>query len=98
MEKELAEFCGIVAGDGHVDKNNSQITITGHPTNDLEYFNFHLIPLIKRLFNKSPKLEDYGSFIRVRVNSKDSCNLLNKLGFPSGEKGDKLVFPTKIQK
>jgi len=46
--KELAEFIGIVLGDGSITKN--QVTITLHYKDDKEYGRF-VVNLIKKLFN-----------------------------------------------
>ena len=48
FSKELAEFVGIVMGDGGI--TNRQITITLHDKDDKAYSQF-VVPLIKRLFN-----------------------------------------------
>lgn len=49
--KELAEFVGIVLGDGSISKR--QITITLHSHDDREYSQF-VIKLIKKLFKLKP--------------------------------------------
>jgi len=46
--KDLAEFVGIVLGDGSISK--SQVTITLHQKDDKEYSEF-VVELIKKLFN-----------------------------------------------
>ncbi|MFH2021620.1 MAG: LAGLIDADG family homing endonuclease [archaeon] len=50
---ELAEFIGILTGDGHVsfEKTKNKIVITGNATTDLAYYNNYLLPLLKNLFN-----------------------------------------------
>jgi hypothetical protein len=51
--KELAEFVGIVLGDGGISKY--QLTITLHSKDDKEYGNY-VIDLIERLFNVTPSV------------------------------------------
>jgi len=48
FSKELAEFVGIIIGDGGITKN--QVTITLNSKDDKEYIKF-VIALIKKLFN-----------------------------------------------
>jgi len=48
FSEKLAEFVGIILGDGGISK--SQITITLHSENDKEYSRF-VVNLIKKLFN-----------------------------------------------
>lgn len=48
FSEELAEFVGIILGDGSIGK--SQISITFHSENDKEYGGF-VVNLIKKLFN-----------------------------------------------
>lgn len=54
--EELAEFIGIVLGDGHLHKKENCITITGSLF-DIYYYNETVIPLIKSLFNIAPSLK-----------------------------------------
>ena len=53
--QKLAELLGVILGDGHLDKNDNRVTITGS-LEDFIYYKNHLIPLIKSLFNVDPKL------------------------------------------
>ena len=95
---EFAEFYGILMGDGHVCGINNQITITGHPINDYEYYLNYLLPLIKTLFKKDVQIHNYGNFIRIFMNGKDICQLLAHLKFPRGRKGKFLVIPRCFSK
>ncbi|QQG38894.1 MAG: hypothetical protein HYS32_00300 [Candidatus Woesearchaeota archaeon] len=50
---ELAEFIGIMLGDGNLTKakaGNYQIRIVGHIENGKEHLSYHVAPLAKRLF------------------------------------------------
>ena len=53
VSKELAEFVGILLGDGGITKN--QITITLHAVDDKEYKNF-VVKLITKLFGIKPAI------------------------------------------
>ena len=57
--KELAEFFGILAGDGYIsfEKDRTQeIKISGHSIDDKDYHVNYICPLIKKLFGLLPKI------------------------------------------
>jgi len=63
---DLAEFIGILLGDGSIGRYESRIgnstktqyrvKVTGDASEDLPYFKDFLVPLLERIFNKKPKL------------------------------------------
>jgi intein/homing endonuclease len=68
MTEDLAEFIGVVVGDGHVESRNRfrygrwqkvyEIGITGN-LHEYEYYERHVNPLIRRLFNVNFTLTKY---------------------------------------
>ena len=52
----LAEFIGIMLGDGGIYENNnvSQIRITGNSEKEIKYFIDFLKPMVENLFGISP--------------------------------------------
>lgn len=88
---ELAEFMGVLIGDGFIGKygNNRIIQITGHKIKDKEYYVNYLIPLIKRIFHIDPKFYTRDTCIRLTIHSKVIFNTINKkFDFPIGKKHD----------
>lgn len=53
--EELAYFCGILAGDGHIEVNPSKyrnrLYCSGNPRDEKDFYYLVLLPLVKRLFN-----------------------------------------------
>lgn len=82
---ELAEFFGIMMGDGGMSTN--QISITLHHKDDLEYIDF-VIKLIKKLFNFLPSIYHRPSYSvkNIVVSRINLVKYLNSLGLPIGNK------------
>jgi intein/homing endonuclease len=96
FSKELAEFFGILTGDGYINqyiypkRKVSVMEITGNKEKDFDYMKGHVCNLINGLFDISPKvyLREDQNTIRVIINSKEIFNKIKKIGFPSGNKGE----------
>ena len=64
MINELAEFMGILVGDGYIGKykndkgikRKQRIEIVGHSEHEREYLNGHVKYLLKELFNLEVKI------------------------------------------
>lgn len=87
-DKELAEFLGILLGDGNLNKSSNCITIVGS-LEELDYYNRTVIPLIGSLFEVKPKLRHRNdrNAIYIDFNSKQVMNYLSKeLGLVRGNK------------
>lgn len=69
--KELAEFIGIVIGDGYLYNNKRKYTIgiVGNPKTDLEYF-LKIQKLVSELFNIKTKIKTVGRGLRLIFGSK----------------------------
>lgn len=102
FSKELAEFVGIVLGDGGVTQR--QITITLHSEDDREYSKF-VVNLIKKLFNvsvgtyyrKDSKAVNYNisrtklvRFCIEKVGLKQGNKIKQQVDIPNWIKGNKL--------
>jgi len=78
--RKLAEFLGIILGDGNLNKKSNCITIVGS-LEDFYYHKNYVIPLIKSLFNVNPKLRkrnDRNAYY-IDFNSKHIMNYLTKV-------------------
>lgn len=97
INEDLAEFYGILIGDGCVSKFRSQgrlhyaIRVDGNSLTDIEYYNNHLKPLTERVVNRTVnvKFRKVGNCIFIMFEYKDFAVFLNsRLGFPFGKKGE----------
>lgn len=88
QKRKLAEFLGILLGDGNLHRKSNSITIVGS-LEDFYYYNNCVIPLIKSLFNINPKLKkrkDRNAFY-IYFYSKETMDYLTKdLGLVRGNK------------
>ena len=86
--RKLAEFLGIILGDGNLNKKSNCITIVGS-LEDFYYHKNHVVPLIKSLFDINPKLRkrnDRNAYY-IDFNSKNTMNYLTKVvGLVRGNK------------
>ncbi len=100
LTPEIAEMCGIVAGDGHLSRYISKkrtsymLVIAGHKQDDKEYFQ-----ILKELFQKSEvKLVDYeAKWGELRSYSKHTLIFFEGLGIPVGRKSDIVRMPEWIK-
>ena len=84
--KELAEFIGIMLGDGGLPGTH-QITITLNRKTDREYFNF-IVALLKKLFSVdcSVRYRKKGLGIDIVVSSTSLVDFLVESGLTTGSK------------
>ncbi len=107
LNENLAEFVGIVIGDGHLhhqirrDSNFYSLTISCNFTEDMDYFNNVINPLFEKLFNtklsviKNKKL-NYFNAVKC---SKSVVNFLNlNFSIPIGNKTSDIQIPQSILK
>lgn len=82
---ELAEFIGIMMGDGGI--STYQVTVTLHHIDDLEYASY-VATLIKKLFKEEPKIYHFPekSVNNIVVSRKELVDYLHELGLPVGNK------------
>lgn len=93
--KELAELCGIILGDGHLEapqkdnKNRSYaLKIAGHLEEDENYLSDYVSGMIQRLFNEKPSIkraEKYTTLFLV-LHGKKIIEFFNSKGLKSGNK------------
>lgn len=96
----LAEFLGILFGDGHFlrSKKAYHIGITLNLTEDGFYSNY-VSRMIKILFGLEPKIArrpDYGTLV-LSIDSKVITRFLSGLGFRAGSKKGNLKVPDWIK-
>ncbi|MEM4264121.1 MAG: hypothetical protein QW666_04495, partial [Candidatus Woesearchaeota archaeon] len=93
--ERLAEFAGILFGDGYLSKHNYCICITSHKINESKYSDY-ITQLIVNLFGIKPKtriLENKNA-VQTFFNSKQIHTFLRELTIPCGRKrGQELKIP-----
>ena len=90
FNKEIAEICGIHAGDGYLrnDGKRKELDISGN-VEEKDYYDLHVIPLFNKVFNLNikgrffPSRNTYGFVIREK---KIIEFFHNELNFPYGSK------------
>ncbi len=104
--RELAEFYGIMLGDGNLTIKKGykigtyQIRITGDSRHDKKYFIEHVKPMIESLFNIKVKLtkEKNKNAINLVATGKELAEFLESKGFKAGDKiENKLRIPSWIK-
>lgn len=90
INKELAEETGIHVGDGSMNIYNAgaYYTVACHHEDDKEYMLKVVLPLIKKVYNKTPKPREWskGTY-GFRICSKELVKFKNEiLGLPLGKK------------
>ncbi|MDO8592656.1 MAG: LAGLIDADG family homing endonuclease [bacterium] len=95
--EKLAEFFGIMFGDGHL--SNYQASVTTSSETDKEHA-LHTKKLIQELFNIKPsfKIRKQENVVIVVASSRNLVKFLNKNGMPIGNKiENKLTAPDWIK-
>ena len=99
MNLELAEVCGIHAGDGYLrmrERNKGEVDISGS-LEEKGYYDNHVVPLFNKVFNLGIKGRSFsrGTYGIVTY-KKEVRDILMSLGFPSGRKSKTVKVPDLI--
>ncbi|MFA5931202.1 MAG: hypothetical protein WC821_02740 [archaeon] len=100
MTPDLAEICGIHAGDGHLRKRDNvrRLLCLDGSVDEKEYYDTHVVPLFERTFGIKvkprffPSRHTYG----FSVSNRKVCGLIHSLGFPYGKKTVSVKVPEVI--
>jgi intein/homing endonuclease len=95
---EMSELIGSIIGDGNIyNGKQSYVELTGHPTEELTYFNSRLKPIISQELNYNVRLFLHSRGLKFRINSKKFVLWLKSLGIPTGKsKGRNALIPANI--
>ena len=88
LTPELAEICGIHAGDGYLRKRGNKHELElGGSIEEKEYYDYYVIPLFNKTFSLSLVGKKYvkGTYGFV-TSSKIVAETLHQLNFPYGKK------------
>ncbi len=101
LNKELAEFIGILLGDGHLGPLKYEISVTGNSINEVEYIKGFVRNRMTDLFNIVPLIyyQKNCNAMRCKIYSKKVFEYLtNVFGLWQGNKMNyDLRIPTKIK-
>ena len=99
LTPELAEICGIHAGDGYMrsrERNKGEVDISGH-IEEKGYYDKNVIPLFNKAFNLNivGRYFSRGSYGFVSY-KKEIRDALEIFGFPMGKKSKSVKVPDLI--
>ena len=97
MSPELAEICGIHAGDGYlrIRRRKIELDLTGH-VEEKGYYDGHVIPMFNRVFEINLRGKVYVKGTYGFVTTNDGFKIFNFLGFPYGKKSKIVEVPKLI--
>jgi len=99
---DLAEFLGIMVGDGNIYYNKKKRTyrfvITGHSENDFIFLTKYVKNLVFGLFGKKPNIWHYKKkkAIGIALYSRQIIDSLISLGLMPGKKSQSVEIPRVI--
>ena len=82
LTEDLAYICGVLLGDGHLhfreEKKEYSIKCVGHPTDEKEFYDNIIIPILKKVFGieVEAKLYDNKTTYGFQIFSKSLANSL----------------------
>jgi hypothetical protein len=104
LTADLAEIAGIISADGCLvfrkRRHEARIEITGHPKEDVKYYDKFLTEKFQNIFNlKIPIKKAANHTYRVEIYSKAMTNFFKYgVGIPSGKKSRIIKIPRLIKK
>ena len=99
MNEDMAEFLGILYGDGCLGSRKFLVDISGDSKADLRYHKFRVAPLIMKLFGLAPrfKYETHAQEMHTLLTSKMvHSHISREFSFPIGYKKDRMEIPKII--
>lgn len=101
---EVAYFCGVMAGDGYIadwsdKKHKYVINCGGNPADEIEFYDYNIKKLMKKLFNIEPVMKHMsGGTYGFNFGSKAiSYYLTECVGLPYGRKPLDFCVPKKVE-
>lgn len=94
-DPKLAEFVGIMLGDGSLNERGIQITM--HSIDEVEYAKY-VVKIIKDLFNLDAKVVKRKNVnaVDIRIYSKEIASFLLKLGLIRAPKWKRAIIPSNF--
>ena len=99
-KENIAELCGAITGDGWIQSNEKSFFLAGNPTEDKEYYDLHMIPLINKVLSLEIKTKNfpYWKVYGTSIHKKEIIKRLLKFGLVGGKKVDVAKIPKWIMK
>lgn len=99
MTPDLAEICGIHAGDGYLRRRGKsfELDISGS-VDEKEYYDCYVVPLFERTFGTKikPRFFQPRNTYGFRICKREICECLHSFGFPYGKKTLTVEVPKPI--
>ena len=100
MTPDLAELCGIHAGDGYMrcrNENNFELDISGN-IDEKDYYDNHVVPLFEKTFDIKIKPQFFypRNTYGFRICKREVCEFIHAMGFPYGKKTLTVEVPKQI--
>ncbi len=93
--EKFAWLAGLVASDGHIEKDRNRVTIYSKNKQFIE----KIKRKIEELVNESPYVEFTNNTYRIRITSHNLVKVLTeRFNIPPGKKCDKISLPPIFQK
>lgn len=100
LTEGLSEICGVIIGDGWIQSNEKGLFITGNQTEDKDYYDNYLVPLIRKelKIDLSARYFSYWRTYGVAIYRKELIKIFLKLGMLKGEKASRAFIPNIFKK
>lgn len=97
-KEKLAEFCGAMMGDGWIQSNGCSLFLAGNPSEDKEYYDEHMIPLISKIIIPvKAKNFHYWGVYGIGIYKKEIIKKLLEFGLLKGKKVNLASIPDWIK-
>lgn len=98
IEKEKAELCGAIIGDGWIESRETDFFLAGNPTEDKEYYDLHMTSILRSVLGveTKPKNFPYWGVYGVSLHKRNLIRKLLDLGLPTGKKVYNAYIPEWI--
>jgi hypothetical protein len=105
-DEDFWELVGILMGDGclseffsnYEKRERCEVVIVGNEKWDLEYYQNHVLPLVRKVLGVNPKIrrKRRENVIAIHIRNKQVFEIFRNVGLPVGKKTQKLQFTTEM--
>ena len=106
LNENIAEITGMLIGDGCISRYKTSegrirtfLLLSGHSTNDIQYYKNTIIPIFKKEFGINGRLylrKDTKALL-YWIGDKEVIAHFIKMGFPVGKKSSNIKIPTPVR-
>ncbi len=100
MNENEAELCGMIIGDGWIQRNKKGLFMSGDPIEDKEYYEKRVVQLFKTFLKRSIKARnfEYWKTYGIGIYRKKEIKKFIEMDIPIGKKGTEIIIPKEIMK